>query len=114
MKPSFPLFAVCLVAFSYAALANHKPNTKPKAEINFGRDVKPIIIQHCFKCHGPDAAKAAAGLRLDSFEGATKQLGDGAAIVPGDPHKSVLIQRVSEKDASMRMPPSDSNLKALT
>ncbi len=114
MKPSLPLFAFSLAAFSYAAVAEHKPNTPPKPEINFGRDVKPIIVQHCFKCHGPDAAKAAAGLRLDSFEGATKQLGDGAGIVPGSPDNSMVIKRVSEKDEAMRMPPPDSGVHSLT
>jgi len=113
MKPSAHLFLISLGVFGYAAFAE-QTTTANKRQINFGRDVKPILSEHCFKCHGPDAASAAAGLRLDSFEGATKLLGDGAGIVPGDPLKSHLIARVSEKEPAMRMPPQDSGMKPLT
>ena len=109
MKPAVPLCLLSLTVFGYAALAQHASKA-PIPDVNFGRDVRPIISQHCFKCHGPDAAKAAAGLRLDSFEGATKVLGDGAAVVPGDPAKSLLLHRVSKRE----MPPPDSGVPALT
>ncbi|MHB8638003.1 MAG: DUF1553 domain-containing protein [Fimbriimonadaceae bacterium] len=113
MKPTLPLYFVSLTVFGYAASVQHalKPH---HGAVNFGRDVRPIISAHCFKCHGTDAAKAAAGLRLDTFAGATKQLGDGAAVAPGDPAKSLLLRRVSEKNADMRMPPPDAGLPALT
>jgi hypothetical protein len=112
MKASFPLLGLSLGLFGVAA--SMRPAPKPAPKVNFDRDVMPIISQHCFKCHGPDAEKAAAGLRLDKFDGATKNLGDGAAIVPGNPSKSLLFGRVEAKDKDMRMPPADSGVAALT
>jgi hypothetical protein len=112
MKSSIPVLFLTFGALGYAAVAGQ--STKPDVTVNFDRDVMPIIGQKCFKCHGPDVTKAAAGLRLDSFAGATKQLGDGAAIVPIHPERSNLIERVSLKNPMMRMPPSDSGVKPLT
>src|SRR5579864_7910662 len=106
-----PSLAISLAILGYACFAGQ--STPPKA-VSFGRDVRPILSQHCFKCHGPDVAKAAAGLRLDSFAGATTPLDNGAAIVPGKPDASLLLQRVSEQDPAMRMPPQGAGVSALT
>jgi hypothetical protein len=106
VKASIPLFIASIGVFAFAAIA---PQTHPHRDVNFDRDVMPILSQHCFKCHGPDAAKAA-GLRLDQFESATKAQGDQTAITPGLPEKSYLIQRVTAKE----MPPPDSGVKPLT
>ena len=111
MKSSWLYSLIPFSLFGYAVAANQQP--KPAA-VNFSRDVKPILSQHCYKCHGPDVAKAAAGLRLDSFEGASKLLGDGAAVVPGTPDKSLLLKRVAATDKDMRMPPEGSGVTALT
>ena len=70
----------------------------------------PILSQHCYKCHGPDTAKAAAGVRLDTYDLVTKC----KAVIPGSPDKSPVIQRVSDKDPAIRMPPQDSGVKPLT
>src|SRR5579862_8675238 len=112
MKLSIPIFAISFGLLGYAAIAN-QTNSRTVADIDFDRDVMPILSQHCFKCHGPDAAQAAGGLRLDSFAGATKANGEETAIVPGSPEKSYLITKVSAKDADMRMPPQDSGVKPL-
>jgi hypothetical protein len=103
--PAFS-FLLSLGTLSYA-LINEKPGAPPPPQdLNFGRDVRPILARHCFKCHGPDASKAAAGLRLDIFDGATKTLPDGAiGVVPGAPARSRVIARVSDPDANLRMPP---------
>ncbi len=106
MKPSSPLITLSLAVFGYAGYSSAQG---PQAKVSYGRDVRPILSEHCFKCHGPDVATAAAGLRLDTFEGATKK-----AIVPGSPKTSLLLERVTEHDPEMRMPPSDSGVKALT
>ena len=53
-----------------------------KTEIDYGRDVRPILSENCFHCHGQDSKKRMAGLRLDSFEGATADRGSHAALVP--------------------------------
>lgn len=84
------------------------PNDKPGA-LNFNRDVKPILSEHCFKCHGPDAATIAGNLRLDSFEAATKR-----AITPGKPGESMLMMRITHPDKNFQMPPKDSGVPALT
>jgi hypothetical protein len=92
-----------------------KPNDKDKAApLNFNRDVKPILSEYCFKCHGPDAAVVAAKLRLDSFEEATKSRDGRKAIVPGKLDQSLLWARVSAPDKSAQMPPPDSGLPSLT
>lgn len=107
MKASIVLMVVCVSVFGFGMLAS---STQPPREVNFDRDVMPILSQRCFKCHGPDVAKAEAGLRLDSLAGAAKD----NAIVPGAPEKSYLITRVSAADAAMRMPPQDSGVPPLT
>lgn len=82
--------------------------------IRFGRDIRPILSDRCYLCHGPDRAKQKAGLRLDSFEGATAPRKDGAAIVPGHPDESLLLQRISSVAADTVMPPPDSGKHAIT
>lgn len=80
--------------------------------IDFNRDVRPILSDKCFACHGPDAANLKIKLRLDSEAAATADLGrDRRAIVPGDAEKSLLVQRIAHSDEAMRMPPSDSGRK---
>lgn len=106
MKSSVPLFVASLtIVGAAAALPSHQ---SAKMEIVFGRDVMPILGQKCFKCHGPDAATVAAGLRLDSFDTAKE------VLHPGSPEKSILIERVSAKDPADRMPPADSGTNPLT
>ena len=80
-------------------------------KVDFERDVRPILANKCYSCHGPDAKSRQAGLRLDSFTGATADLesGQGKAVVPGKLKSSVLWQRIVAKDEGERMPPTDSN-----
>lgn len=81
-------------------------------EINYNRDVRPILSDACYKCHGPDAAERKAGLRLDSFDGAVRKLDSGAiAIVPGKIDESELIKRITSTDPELVMPPSGTGKK---
>ena len=81
------------------------------AEVDFNRDIRPILSENCFQCHGPDAAKRKAGLRLDTREGAT-QLNDGAAAIdPANLAKSELLARITTTDPDTQMPPPESNSK---
>lgn len=98
-----------LVSLSTLAFGIGYQPASPPREVYFGRDVVPILSR-CFKCHGFDVAKAAGGLRLDTFAEATKN----KAIVPGSPAKSLLIQRASSKDPDLHMPPKDSGVKSFT
>jgi hypothetical protein len=73
--------------------------------VEFNRDVRPILSDNCFQCHGPDAAQRQADLRLDLREQAV----EASAIVPGKPAESTLVERIFSEDADLRMPPAESN-----
>src|SRR5205814_9869498 len=82
------------------------------ARINFDRDIRPILSNNCFKCHGPDHKQRKAGLRLDSREGALAELKSGnRAIVPGKREESALVARITAGDPQERMPPPSSGKK---
>ena len=78
--------------------------------VDFNREVRPLLSDRCFACHGPDSAKREAGLRLDTFEGATEKLESGnQAIVPGDSKASEIFTRIHEDDPDEIMPPPKLN-----
>ena len=79
--------------------------------ISFNRDIRPLLADRCFTCHGPDSATRKAGLRLDREEFAKAALEDPgrAAIVPGEPASSEMMVRLTDPD--QLMPPPDSQLK---
>jgi mono/diheme cytochrome c family protein/outer membrane murein-binding lipoprotein Lpp len=84
------------------------------APLRFSRDVRPILSQNCFQCHGQDEAHRGAGLRLDEREHALAEGESGLpAIVPGHPDESEMIARITAEDEGLRMPPADSH-KTLT
>jgi len=80
-------------------------------EPSFTRDIKGILSNRCVRCHGPDPEGRAGGgdegLRLDTFAGATADLGGHAAIVPGKPDESELIARITSTDPDIVMPPPE-------
>ena len=77
------------------------------ATVDYNRDIRPILLNHCYACHGPDEGKRQGGLRLDRQEDALKELESGAfAIVPGKCDQSSLIARIIAADDE-RMPPAD-------
>ncbi len=82
--------------------------------VRYGRDVRPILSDRCFQCHGPDGATRQADLRLDVRESAILQRDGVAAIVPGDPDASELWDRIRSTDAEVMMPPPESHRTALT
>jgi hypothetical protein len=77
--------------------------------VSFNRDIRGILSDKCFACHGQDAKRREAELRLDTFEGATAELDGGRAIAPGDLEGSALWRRVNSTDPDEVMPPPDSN-----
>lgn len=92
-----------LVASSFTATAATK--------VDFNRDVQPILSGHCFKCHGPDAEKRKANLRLDVRDGALKPAKSGdLPIVPDHPEESALVRRIFSKDDDEQMPPPAAHL----
>jgi mono/diheme cytochrome c family protein len=103
---SWALVTALVVVSSPAAVA---------ANVDFDRDIKPILSQNCFQCHGFDAEKRKGGthgLRLDTAAGAAEDLGSGTvAIVPGHPEKSELVERINSQDPDERMPLKSSGKK---
>ncbi|PSR52846.1 hypothetical protein AHMF7605_04550 [Adhaeribacter arboris] len=86
-------------------------------QVSYNFDIRPILSDNCYACHGPDANKREAGLRLDIAEEAYKALEENPtahALVPGKPELSVVYQRISSPDTAMVMPPAGSNLKLTT
>jgi hypothetical protein len=76
--------------------------------IDFNRDIRPILSNRCFTCHGPDESERWGGLRLDMRESAIDQADSGErAVVPGVPEQSQLIARITSDDQYMRMPPPE-------
>src|ERR1041384_6591043 len=71
------------------------------AAIQYNRDIRPILFDNCFACHGPDSAARQADLRLDKRQAAV----DKKAIVAGHPDESEMIRRILSDDADEQMPP---------
>ncbi|MCA9428519.1 MAG: hypothetical protein KC994_25795, partial [Candidatus Omnitrophica bacterium] len=76
---------------------------------DFSRDIRPILSENCFQCHGPDKETRKAGLRLDTREGIFQDLGGYHPVVPGDLDASELYSRITSRDENERMPPKASN-----
>ena len=103
------------VTFGLVYFITHGISTKEN-QISFNRDIRPILSDKCFSCHGPDANKRKAGLRLDQQSGAYAELKKNKghfAIVPGDPGKSELISRIESNDPAIMMPLPESHLTKL-
>ena len=99
---TFPRIAVACLAFG-PWLANAATD---RTKVSFNRDIRPILSDTCFQCHGPDEAKRKSGLRLDDRASAIRPAESGdIAIVPGKPEASALIARLLSKDADEVMPP---------
>ncbi|MDF1742262.1 MAG: PSD1 and planctomycete cytochrome C domain-containing protein [Gimesia sp.] len=101
----FILLAVVLGASSQVCAAD---------ELNFSRDILPILSDRCFHCHGPEPTHREAELRLDQRESATADRDGTAAIVPGKPKLSEMLVRITSDDPDLLMPPPDSHRKKLT
>lgn len=99
------ILAICLLAGgAYAADATAIPD-----RIDFNRDVRPILSDNCYFCHGPDRNKRKADLRLDTKDGIFSHIKDAITVVPGKPDQSELFRRVTASDPSERMPDPKSN-----
>ena len=78
-----------------------------QSAVDFDREVRPILAEHCFSCHGPDGEQRKAGLRLDTREGLFGAPGSPGPFVPGKPERSEAIARILAEDAEQRMPPME-------
>ncbi len=106
-----PLTIMVVLLFEMFAGARCATAAEP---LRFNRDIRPILSQHCYQCHGPDSQARRGGLRLDRREAAIVALeSNDIAIVPGQPQASQLIKRIWSDDADSIMPPPAAN-KPLT
>src|SRR5580704_3459083 len=97
-----------IVCAGLAGYAQEATQTKTH-RVDYNWEVRPILSDNCFRCHGPDAKSRQAGMRLDQKESAYAQ-----AISPGKPDQSELVNRISSTDPSYRMPPPRASAKGLT
>ena len=97
-------------AFCFSCFVERASSAEPAA-VDFNRDVRPILSDHCFECHGPDAEQRQAELRLDSKDGLFKKAAEHQNVVAGESAKSELFRRITTVDPDERMPPSDSGRK---
>ena len=104
-------FALLALATSVLSGFVHAQSASPR--ISYDRDVRPILSDRCFACHGMDAAKRAADLRLDSGEEAHKDRGGLRAIAPGSLKDSEVWARITSTDPDDHMPPAESNKRSL-
>ena len=102
MRPDFALAAAFLTLSTLIAAAEEK--------VTFNRDVRPILSDKCFFCHGPDAAKREADLRLDSRDAAIEK----GAITPEQVTESEILRRIMSDDPDVQMPPPSAKLARLT
>ena len=106
------VLVVAVIQLGCTSISHATPANKT---VDFNRDVRGMLSENCFKCHGPDAKTRKNGkqlLRLDQPENARTELADGAhAIVPGHPEKSELVRRITTNDLDEKMPPPDSDKK---
>ena len=100
--------AIALVACLHMMALSCAVANEEQPDIDFNRDIRAILSDKCFACHGADAANQDSPLRLDSFEHATEDLGGYAGIVPGDLQASEVYLRIAS-DSDDVMPPRDSN-----
>src|SRR5438874_2531533 len=100
-----------VLTVSLALAASHARASEPGQTIQFNRDIRPILSDNCFLCHGPAKATRKADLRLDTKENAFEDRGGYKIVVPGDLKESHLWLRVAHEDESERMPPLKSGRK---
>jgi hypothetical protein len=107
-RSRFLLLALPLLVHSAAAA------TAVPAKVRYNRDVRPILSENCLACHGFDPKHREGGLRLDTFEGATRDNDGTRAIIPGDPANSEAIKRLLSDDKEEVMPPPKAHKAPLT
>ena len=106
------LVCFCLAVLGLSTVFAEHHETE-QANINYNLDIRPILADNCYACHGPDAKTRQANLRLDTKAGAFSEPSGYPVIIPGEPEESELHLRIISNDDNYRMPPADFN-KTLT
>src|SRR5712691_8006616 len=107
-KVRFGVLGGCLALSLGCALC---PAASAGGTVDFTRDIRPILSDNCYQCHGPDEKARKAKLRLDTREGAFRVKDDKTIVIPGKSAESELIRRVTNTDPDEVMPPPKSNRK---
>jgi hypothetical protein len=102
MRFRFALYLACMAGLSFSVALGAE-------SVRYNRDVRPILADKCFRCHGPDAASRKGKLRLDRRDDAIAERGGVRVISPGDSNGSELVRRIMHTDPDERMPPVDSS-----
>ena len=106
MPTRFAALVCCACIITVISAPHLAHSAEPK--IDFNRDIRTILSNKCFTCHGPDTSERQSGLRLDTREGALSAGDSGeVAIVPQHPEQSELIRRITTDDNDLRMPPHE-------
>lgn len=114
MKNKHIFLTIGAVLFFVYAFVGCKQSYSPAIadKVDFNYDIRPILVQKCYLCHGPDASSRKGNLRLDTYEGATALTKNGEkAIDPIHSEKSLLLYRINHKDPEVMMPTPESKLK---
>src|SRR6266540_6875271 len=102
---TFSMAGLAFVATSQMPRAQPASTAKALPTIDFNKQIRPILSENCFQCHGPDESQRKAKLRLDTREGAFAKLrGGGFALVAGKAKQSKLLERILADDPDDRMP----------
>ncbi|MEY5015057.1 MAG: hypothetical protein RIS92_1415 [Verrucomicrobiota bacterium] len=97
-----------------SAATDGSVGAEASGRVRYNRDVRPILAENCFACHGFDPKHREAGLRLDTFEGATREKDGVRAIVPGDVARSEAFSRILSSDKEEVMPPPKAHKAPIT
>jgi hypothetical protein len=107
MVKGFCRYALRLALLSAVLCLSSLGRASESDAVLFNRDIRPILSDRCYTCHGPDKANRKSNMHFDTEEGAFTPLNMGGfAIVRGDPSKSVMLQRISSDNQAFRMPPA--------
>ena len=98
-----PVVRLGLLSLFLSSLAGNALSQHSK--VDFQRQIRPLLSDTCFQCHGPDAQVRMAGLRLDLRKNIFQARTSGVPVVPGDPDNSLIFQRITHEDTNHRMPP---------
>ena len=98
-------YSLCGLAMAVVA----GPSIPVAVAVDFRTEVRPLLSDNCFQCHGPDAATRTADLRLDRQEGLFGERAHGTPVVPGNAEASLVYQRITQPNAALRMPPEYSH-----
>ena len=102
------LAPVLLMLLQCAICCDHVNAQSSDTAVSFDRDIRPILSDTCFQCHGPDEEQRHSQLRLDQRSGLFSDRNGTPVVQPGDPAASLLVQRITSSDPDTKMPPPDS------